>query len=53
MFVILFVIWGIFCVLGIIGYVVGRSIRLFLILIFIGLVGCYGVILISYGIFLL
>lgn len=53
MFAILFVIWGIPSVLGITGHVVGRSTRLSSILILIGLAGCYGVILTSYGILLL
>lgn len=53
MFLMLLVIWGVPCALGITGQVVGKGTRLSSILILTGLAGCYGVILTSYGILLL
>lgn len=49
----LVIIWGVLLIFGIIGLLVGKGIRLLLILIFIGFVGCYGVILISGVLFFL
>lgn len=46
-------IWGVPSFLGITGLMAGKGTRLSSILIFIGLAGCYGVILTSYGILFL
>lgn len=47
------IIWGVPSFLGITGLMAGKGTRLSSILIFIGLAGCYGVILTSYGILFL
>lgn len=51
--VMLAIIWGVPSLLGSTGLVVGKDTRLSSILILIGLAGCYGIILTSYGILLL
>lgn len=47
------IIWGVPSFLGITGYMIGKGTRLSSILVLIGLAGCYGVILTSYGILFL
>ena len=49
----LVLIWGVPCLLGIPGLIAGKGTRLSSILILIGLVGCYSVILTSYGLLFL
>lgn len=49
----LLIIWGVPSFLGITGFMAGNGTRLSSILILIGLAGCYGVILTSYGILFL
>lgn len=49
----LIIIWGVPCLLGTSGLIAGKGTRLSSILVLIGLAGCYGVILTSYGILLL